>query len=71
MSAKFDNKRLFHSTGKIWPEWFTILDEFPEQNVYVGLLVKYLVDEYGLSNNWAWIIALEYVRQGGSRRTFS
>ena len=55
-------------TGKSWPQWFTILDDWEALEKGHKATAKYLAAEQGLSGWWAQMVTVQYERERGGRQ---
>jgi hypothetical protein len=55
------------NTGKGWQEWFRILDAWGAKERKHGDIVRYLLEEQGVSGWWAQSITVGYERSRGRR----
>jgi hypothetical protein len=61
------DKEVKAATGKIWEEWFTLLDEYGVAERGHDLTVKHLKEHYKLPFSWAKEVALRYENDRGLR----
>ena len=55
-------------TGKVWDDWFRILDDFDGLNKGHAVMANYLHDEQGVPNWWCQMVTVEYERERGIRQ---
>lgn len=54
-------------TGKMWKEWFTILDKAGAKKMAHKEIVKYLVTQQGVGPWWQQMVTVTYEQQRGLR----
>ncbi|MBU1652435.1 hypothetical protein KKA00_09455 [bacterium] len=57
-------------TGKIWSEWFTVLDAEGAKGLDHKGIVKILVDKYQLDGWWSQMVTVGYERERGLRELY-
>ncbi len=54
-------------TGRIWADWFTILDDWDSASKEHKSTARYLAEKHGLSPWWSQTVTVEYERERGLR----
>jgi uncharacterized protein YndB with AHSA1/START domain len=54
-------------TGKVWSEWFKLLDDWEAQNKDHAAIAKYLWKEVGIEHWWAQTVTVRYEQERGLR----
>jgi len=57
-------------TGKVWAEWFAILDEAGGKRMPHKQLVAYLQEKHGVGSWWCQMVAVSYEHERGTRQKF-
>jgi hypothetical protein len=55
-------------TGKVWEEWFTILDTWGAKEKVHTQIAKHLREHYGLGSWWAQAVTIRYEWERGLRK---
>ena len=54
-------------TGRSWPEWFKILDDWGAKEKSHKMMARYLMDEWDVSGWWSQTITIRYEQERGLR----
>jgi hypothetical protein len=57
-------------TGKVWAEWFAILDKAGAKKMPHAEIVAYLTDEHEVPSWWRQMVAVAYEHERGLRKKF-
>ena len=68
--TKFSNEAVKAKTGKVWKEWFAILDKAGARKWKHSEIATYLYKEQGVGMWWCQMVAVEYEKAHGLRAKF-
>lgn len=68
MAKKISEDAVQKSTGKIWKEWFTILNKIGAKKMEHKDIAKLLHSEFGLSGWWSQMVTVQYEQDVKGRK---
>ncbi len=68
MAKKISDEAVKKSTGKIWKEWFSILNRSGAKKMEHKGIVKLLHTRYGLSGWWSQMVTVEFEQEIKGRK---
>lgn len=69
-SAKIGNDTVKAKTGKVWQEWFKILDKAGSKEMKHKEIISFIHNQFGLSDWWSRMITVTYERDRGLREKY-
>lgn len=66
--TNISNKAVKKTTGKIWKEWFSILDGNGSTSKSHKEIASWLSENYDISGWWCQMITIQYERERGMRK---
>lgn len=60
MAKKISDDAVKRSTGKIWKQWFSVLDKAGAKKMEHKAIAKLLNTKYGLSGWWSQMVTVQY-----------
>lgn len=56
-----------NATGRVWEEWFEVLDNWGAADKGHKVTAKHLADKHGLTGWWSQMVTVQYERERGLR----
>lgn len=66
--TKISNEAVGKATGKVWREWFSILDDEDSTSKSHKEIAAWLGEHYDISGWWCQMITVQYERERGMRK---
>lgn len=68
--TKISNEAVEKATGKIWKEWFSILDKETSTSKSHKEIASWLSNNFDVSGWWCQMITVQYERERGMRKVY-
>ncbi len=68
MAQRISDEAVNKSTGKIWKEWFSLLNKIGAKKLEHKQVAKLLYDKYGLSGWWSQMVTVQYEQDVKGRK---
>ncbi|MFI5236472.1 MAG: hypothetical protein ACHQLA_00880 [Ignavibacteriales bacterium] len=68
MSKRISDEAVKKSTGKIWKEWFSLLNKIGAKKMEHKQIAKLLYDKYELSSWWSQMVTVQYEQDVKGRK---
>ena len=68
MSKRISDEAVKKSTGKIWKEWFSILNKSGAKKMEHKDIAKLLSNKYGISGWWSQMVTVQYEQEIKGRK---
>ena len=70
MVKSISDEAVKKNTGKIWREWFSILNEVDARRLEHKEIAKLLLERYGLSGWWSQMVTVQYEQEVKGRKNY-
>ena len=68
MAKKISDEAVKKSTGKIWKQWFTLLNKAGAKKMEHKQVAKLLHEKYGISGWWSQMVTVKYEQEVKGRK---